>query len=231
MPLPRISTGIPGLDSKIRGGIPENSVVLLYGPPKCGKTILSTQFFYEGLKKEEPGVYITTNSSVKQLKQTMFSFNLSPEQAEEKGLCFYIDLFSIRNSADSRDTEIVKNVMPTALTQLMITISEGFKFLCPKCVRVRTIFDSLNVLVETNIGAVSRGIQSLVAKSKSANSATLLVYTEGTANKEIETRFKSFVDGVIYMDGKGNLTVESMPDTPCPIKAKYQITDSGIKVS
>ena len=45
----RLSSGIPGLDSMIGGGIPAGDVVLLTGPAGSGKTTFATQFIAQGL--------------------------------------------------------------------------------------------------------------------------------------------------------------------------------------
>lgn len=52
----RISTGNPGLDSMLGGGIPQGDSVLIAGPAGSGKTAISTQFIAEGVKRGEPGV-------------------------------------------------------------------------------------------------------------------------------------------------------------------------------
>lgn len=55
----RISTGIEGLDRLIDGGIPEGFNVLIAGGPGTGKTIFGLQFIYDGVKKGEPGIYVS----------------------------------------------------------------------------------------------------------------------------------------------------------------------------
>lgn len=228
----RIKTGIPGLDDKINNGFPENSVILVYGPPKCGKTIFSTQFFYSGLEQEEPSVYAITGMPLKQLKQMMRELNISPTKYEEKGLVFYIDLFTVQsgNAEDAVDTEIVRNVLPHEMTEFMIAFADALKKLCAKAMRVRVIMDGLTEFVETNPEVLKRAAKVLIARNKQANATTLMTYTEGTADPRTETIFKSMVDGAIHLDGKGTLMVESMPMTPCPIELKYRITEKGIIV-
>jgi len=48
----RVTTGVPGLDRAIGGGIPESSVVLLTGTCGAGKTIFCSQFL---AASSEPG--------------------------------------------------------------------------------------------------------------------------------------------------------------------------------
>jgi circadian clock protein KaiC len=47
--LNRISTGVPGLDSLIEGGIPSGFTAMIAGNSGTGKTILSSHFVYDGL--------------------------------------------------------------------------------------------------------------------------------------------------------------------------------------
>ncbi|HID90774.1 TPA: hypothetical protein EYP44_02310, partial [Candidatus Bathyarchaeota archaeon] len=45
---PCVSTGIPGLDKLLGGGIPRGYLLLVAGGPGVGKTILSVKYIYEG---------------------------------------------------------------------------------------------------------------------------------------------------------------------------------------
>jgi len=53
----RISTGNIELDGLLDGGFLRNSMILLAGNPGAGKTILSSNFIYQGALNDEPGVY------------------------------------------------------------------------------------------------------------------------------------------------------------------------------
>ena len=44
----RTPTGIPGFDEIIGGGFPPERVVLILGEPGAGKTILCSQYLYNG---------------------------------------------------------------------------------------------------------------------------------------------------------------------------------------
>jgi len=58
----RISSGIPGLDDMIEGGLPFPSTILVAGGAGTGKTTFALQFLFDGVKKGEKGLYFTTLS-------------------------------------------------------------------------------------------------------------------------------------------------------------------------
>ena len=71
----KITTGIKGLDV-ITGGIPRGSSVLVAGGTGCGKSILATQFVYEGAKQfKEPGLMVALETHTQDIMLNMESFN------------------------------------------------------------------------------------------------------------------------------------------------------------
>ena len=52
----RLSTGVPGLDEMIGGGVVAGNAVMLTGPAGSGKSTVATQFIAEGLRRGETGV-------------------------------------------------------------------------------------------------------------------------------------------------------------------------------
>jgi circadian clock protein KaiC len=61
MPLPRTSTGVPGLDRLIDGGFPSRRAILLRGQPGTGKTTFGVQFLMDGIACEERGALVTVD--------------------------------------------------------------------------------------------------------------------------------------------------------------------------
>jgi circadian clock protein KaiC len=52
----RLSTGIPGLDEMMGGGVITGDAIMLTGPAGSGKSTIATQFIAEGLRTGETGV-------------------------------------------------------------------------------------------------------------------------------------------------------------------------------
>ena len=55
----RVSTGIPGLDKLMEGGIPKGNTIAVLGEPGTGKTIVGILFLEEGLKNGETCIYLS----------------------------------------------------------------------------------------------------------------------------------------------------------------------------
>jgi circadian clock protein KaiC len=54
-----LSTGVPGLDIILAGGLTSDRLFLIEGEPGTGKTTLALQFLHEGVKRGESVIYIT----------------------------------------------------------------------------------------------------------------------------------------------------------------------------
>ena len=55
----QLSTGVPGLDEILGGGLPEFSFNILAGAPGCGKTTLAHQIMFANATPERPALYFT----------------------------------------------------------------------------------------------------------------------------------------------------------------------------
>lgn len=89
--LSRISSGIPGFDKLVQGGFKENSINLVVGGPGSGKTIFAVMFLIEGLKKGEPGIYVTFEEKKEKLYEDMRSFGWDLEKYEKEEKFAYLE--------------------------------------------------------------------------------------------------------------------------------------------
>ncbi len=69
-PVPEKSTGIPGLDEMLGGGVPSGYSILVAGSSGSGKTVLATQFVAAGLAAGESAVVATFDRRLQELVST-----------------------------------------------------------------------------------------------------------------------------------------------------------------
>ena len=62
-----VSTGIPGLDDVLGGGLTPGRLYLLEGSPGTGKTTLAMQFLLDGARRGESVLYVTLSETVEEL--------------------------------------------------------------------------------------------------------------------------------------------------------------------
>jgi circadian clock protein KaiC len=65
--LPRVATGVPGLDDVLHGGLIAGRFYLLDGNPGAGKTTLALQFLLEGVRAGERCLYVTLSETREEL--------------------------------------------------------------------------------------------------------------------------------------------------------------------
>ena len=73
----KLSTGVPGLDEIVGGGLPEFSFNIIAGAPGSGKTTLAHQFVFANASPEHPALYFTVlgESAIKMLRyQQQYTF-------------------------------------------------------------------------------------------------------------------------------------------------------------
>jgi circadian clock protein KaiC len=63
------STGVPGLDHILAGGLPRGCLYLIDGNPGVGKTTLALQFLLEGVRRQERCLYVTLSETKSELEK------------------------------------------------------------------------------------------------------------------------------------------------------------------
>ena len=80
-----IQMGIPGLDTILRGGIPDGNVILLEGAAGTGKTLFGIEFIYRGaMDYGEPGIIVTFEVAPQKLIRDATNFGWELEALQQQ---------------------------------------------------------------------------------------------------------------------------------------------------
>ena len=193
----RVPTGIDGLDPLIEGGFLRGDVILIAGGTGSGKTILSTQFIYNGATQYgEKGVYATFEEDAKTLKRNMLRFGFDLEKLEQKGDIKVIDLETLKGGGLSANTEHVlgtldkingKRLVIDSLTAFLSACTEDLEYrmlmhLIYRVLKTRGVTTIMTCSVPKGAKTLGLGIEEFIADS--------VIYLENSIdNLELKTRF------------------------------------------
>lgn len=75
--VPRTTTGVPGLDEILGGGLPERRLYSVEGSAGTGKTTLAFQFLLEGASRGEQALFVSFSESEDELRSVADSHGWS----------------------------------------------------------------------------------------------------------------------------------------------------------
>ena len=91
--LPRLETGIRGLDLISAGGLPEGRTTLVSGTAGSSKTVFAVQFLARGiLDKDEPGVFVTFEELPEDIRHNVTSFDWPISEWEAANKWRFVDV-------------------------------------------------------------------------------------------------------------------------------------------
>jgi circadian clock protein KaiC len=87
----RVTTGIEGLDSLFKGGIPRASATVIEGGTGTGKSLVALHFLLEGARRGEPGILFTLEETPAQIRAVAktFGWDLAPLEADGRLVISY----------------------------------------------------------------------------------------------------------------------------------------------
>ena len=234
MTVPRVRTYVPGLDEILYGGIPERSVVLISGGPGTGKSILGKQFLYNGLVRDEPGVFVALEEHPVAVRRSFRHFNWDITKFEKEGKFAIVDAFTAGiGSASQREKYVVKDV--DNVHELVDVLRQAIKDTGAK----RVTIDSVSTLYLTK-PSIARSTVMLLKRVIAGLGTTALFISQvsvgerGFGGPGVEHA----VDGIIRLDldeidGKlyRSIIVWKMRDTKISmVRHPMDITDEGVVI-
>lgn len=123
----RLSSGVPGLDEVLGGGIPAGDAVMLAGPAGSGKTTFATQFVAEGLRLGEPAVIVVFEEYPEEYLARAAARNQALERAIGTGQLKVIYLRPLDLSVDETLAEILESVGQLGAERVVIDSLSGFE--------------------------------------------------------------------------------------------------------
>jgi circadian clock protein KaiC len=98
--LPRLATGIEGLDKILKGGIPAGNTVLITGACGTGKTTLSAEFLVNGAKNNENSIFITVTETAAKLIENLSTYNFFDKGLIKKESLTFMEMSEIYQKAE-----------------------------------------------------------------------------------------------------------------------------------
>jgi circadian clock protein KaiC len=126
-PLRRISTGVPGLDEMLGGGIPAGDSALVAGPAGSGKSALCAQFIAAGISQGEPGVIVVFEEHPAEYVSRAEGLNLKMEQMIQEGKLRVIYMRPLDLSVDETLHEVREAVTQIGAQRVVIDSLSGFE--------------------------------------------------------------------------------------------------------
>jgi circadian clock protein KaiC len=126
-PSGRASTGVPGLDEMMDGGIPAGDSVLIAGPSGSGKSVLATHFIAEGGKRGEAGVLVVFEEHPKEYLARADELGLKLKDMIDAGALEAIYLRPLDLSPDETLHEIREAVKRVGAKRVVIDSMSGFE--------------------------------------------------------------------------------------------------------
>ncbi len=242
MPLvDRTPTGIPGLDEILSGGFPRGRVILLVGGPGTGKTILTSQFLFNGIKMYgENGAFVSLDETKSHFGREMAQFGWKFEELEKAKKFAFINASPLRHMPG--EVKVGRQSVGRKDFSMMSLI-EGIKTHSELINAKRVVVDPVTSLIFQYPETVERRTAVLdLVDALVRTGATCVLTTELRASGPVFERpvqlEEYLAHGVIILSnakvGKTYnrvLQVEKMRETPIDMQPRpYKISSSGVEV-
>ena len=183
-------TGIPGLDSILRGGLPRQRIYLVEGDPGAGKTTLAMQFLLEGVRRGERVLYITLSETEKEIRSIAQSHGWSLD-----GVSLF-ELSALEQQMRLEAENTIFHPSEVELTETTRALLRHVDTVKPK----RVVFDSLSELRLLAQNALRYRREVLNLKQYFTNSSATVMLLDDRTSESGDMQLQSLAHGVLSLE-------------------------------
>ncbi|MFS2053665.1 ATPase domain-containing protein, partial [Variovorax sp. CT11-76] len=193
MPSSLTSTGIPGLDDILGGGLPAQHLYLVEGTPGTGKTTLALQFLQAGRAAGERGLYVTLSETSEELAEVAASHGWSLEGIEVYDLV----------SDEGLSEEAEQTVLHPSEFELGETTRDVMRLVNEQKPQ-RVVFDSLSEMRLLAQSALRYRRQILALKRFFAQRGCTVLMLDDRSGGDGDQHLHSIAHGVLHLEQNTN---------------------------
>lgn len=233
---PKILTGIRRLDDLLGGGLPQGTTTLLLGAPFTGKSAAQRRFFVEGLRSQQPSIYLLTDTSASDMSRKLHAHDPDIADLERKDLCAYIDVYTklIGEKDKHKRAHYVEDAhrWDKVLGVIERTHQQQLrKHPGPS----RLVIESISsLMMELGPGNTFRFLRTLLGRfAKRGGTALIAIDTGMHEGNQVET-IKHLCRGMVSLrEGNGQyyLRIEGLPTEFAPGWVEYEFEDGTFDVT
>jgi circadian clock protein KaiC len=190
-PSRKATTGIPGLDNVLSGGLSREHTYLIEGQPGSGKTTIALQFLLQGARAGERGLYVTMSETEKELREVAASHGWILPPA--------IEILELVPSDFLLDAEQVQTLIHASELEL----GESVERLLHKIDRIkpdRIVLDSLSELRLMAQSPLRYRRQVLTLKHHFARLGVTVVMLDDLTTDTLDRAVHSIAHGVVRLE-------------------------------
>jgi circadian clock protein KaiC len=189
--LPRASTGVPGLDHILGGGLVRNRLHLLEGIPGAGKTTIALHYLMAGAKVGETGIYVSLAETEEELRDGAASHGWTIP-----GLVEIFELVPPESVLDPDHHQSLLYSSDLELGEAIERILKAIERLKPK----RVVIDSLSEIRLLAQSSLRYRRQILALKHYFAQHNSTVVLLDDMTSESTDRAVHSIAHSVIHLD-------------------------------